>query len=110
MTAWRLRNLKRERREEKRKVGNGEKVQRARLGPSQYWGEKSTSSHPGTVQLPVPCPGGFGQPTRPPGETHTDRDTQPQRVTNRERHKEVGTERPTETKHRKVDKNKTGED
>lgn len=56
-------------------------------------GERRASLPPGTVQLPVPGPGGFGQLTRPPGETHTDRDTQPQsdkqRETQRGRYRET---------------------
>lgn len=47
--------------------------------------------------LPVPGPGGFGQLTQPPGETHTDRHTQKHTTTESHRWRD----RQRETKDRK---------
>lgn len=84
---------------------------KSQIGALSILGERRACPPPLALspQLPVPGPGGFGQLTRPPGEIHTDRYTQPQRITNGDRHKQVGTERPTETRHRKIDKKETGE-
>lgn len=102
--------LKEERKKGRReRCGEWKKITEGQIGSLSILGERRA---PPTLvlspQLPVPGPGGFGQLTRPPGETHTDRYTQQrERQTQRGRHqiqqqqKTPNTERVTKKQDRR---------
>lgn len=73
MEDCRLRNSK-ERKGEEKGGEWGRRSGKSQTGALSILGERR--AHPPALalapQLPVPGPGGFGQLTQPPGETHTD--------------------------------------